>query len=904
MFLDQSYTVANVEQKWQKYWIDQNIYRWDENKSREENFSIDTPPPTVSGLLHMGHIFSYTQTDFIARYQRMKGMNVFYPMGFDDNGLPTERLVEKIKNVRAHQMPRAEFITLCQETIKEAESEFRNLFTIIGLSVDWNQSYQTISSKSCTLSQMSFLDLYEKGHIYRDKAPTFWDSVDRTAISQTEIIDKEQKGVMNDIVFFGPNQEELVISTTRPELIPACVALFYHPNDLRYQHLKGQKATTPLFTQQVPIIPDEDVQIDKGTGLVMSCTFGDIQDIHWWKKHHLSIIDSINHDGIMDNSGFLNGMKVKEARNAIIEKLKESNLLKKQVEVTQFVKCAERSGAPLEILVTEQWYISVLNKTEEILQKSHECKWYPEYMRVRLDNWVNGLNQDWCISRQRYFGIPFPVWYSLRPEEDGKILLPHINQLPVDPNVDLPIGYKRHEVLADLDVMDTWATSAISPQLSTEWISQNMKISDDKHHKLYPFDLRPQAHEIIRVWAFGTIVKSMYHENSIPWKNLMISGWCLASDKTKMSKSKGNVITPQELILDKGSDAVRYWASTSKLGADTAYSEDAFKIGKRLITKLWNAAKFCSIHFSESELLQKKSDDVLKDSADKYNSQSFKNSKDSKNNSIHHINESFIKEHNTINISTSCLSPPNIALISETADIWILAILSTVIDKATKALEEFEYCDARVSAENFFWLFCDHYLELVKYRLYNCKDNQKGQSAIITLFYCLVNIIKLMAPFLPHVTEEIYQGIFKQFYNVNSIHSLGTWPNLQEIDISQTLWCNEYISQNDAINKDDKIKVAKDFAINLGTNTVELLDLVRKFKSQNNLSLKVEIETLSMFTKESLYLNENSFNESILFDLKKAANAVHIQQIQNINEHVGDIFQNNDEKCSIGIKLK
>ncbi len=831
MFLAQSYDIQESEKKWQQYWAENGVYHWDDSKPREDNFSIDTPPPTVSGFLHMGHIFSYTQTDFIARYQRMKGMNVFYPMGFDDNGLPTERLVEKVRKVRAAQMARADFIRICQEVVVEAEEEFRALFSTIALSIDWRQEYQTISAKSRKLSQMSFIDLYNKGHIYRRKAPTFWDPIDLTAIAQTEIEDKEQKGVMNDIVFFGPNKEELIIATTRPELIPACVAVFYHPNDERYRSLNGKKATTPLFGTIIPILPDEDVSQEKGTGLVMSSTFGDIQDIHWWRRHNLSAIDCIDNHGRMHNSGFLDGMKIKEARATILDRLQADGLLRQQVEVTQFVKCAERSGAPLEILVTEQWYISVLDHKRQILEKAHQCKWYPEYMRVRLDNWVNGLNQDWCISRQRYFGIPFPVWYSIRPGEEGKILLPSVSQMqasqpPIDPAIDLPQGYERHEVMADMDIMDTWATSAISPQLSSEGIAGAMMLNEDKHRKLYPFDLRPQAHEIIRVWAFGTIVKSMYHENTIPWKNLMISGWCLAADKTKMSKSKGNVVTPRDLLIEKGSDTVRYWASTSKLGADAAYSEESFRLGKRFVTKLWNAAKFCLIHLSDD------------------------------------INSKF---------------KPDVSLISETIDMWIMASLRETIEKATNALNEFEYCDARIAAEEFFWLFCDHYLELAKHRLYNCKSEVQGKSSVITLFHCLLNIVKLIAPFMPHIAEEIYQGIFREFYpEFTSVHSRGTWPTISDLSTADTAGSAEYM---------DNLSKTTSNALQHGDLTVKLLELVRKFKSQHNISLKAEVVEISIYNNNMIQLDDSS-----VLDLQKASNALCITQVKNESEHKGEVL--------------
>jgi len=540
---DSKYDHLKTEPKWQARWLSSGLYNWDVEEAREKSFVIDTPPPTVSGLLHMGHVFSYTQTDFVARFKRMMGFNVFYPIGFDDNGLATERLVEKIKDIKAGQMHREDFRKICEEVVEEAEEEFRGLFREIALSVDWRQEYRTVSGKVSKISQMSFIDLARRRFAERRLAPTFFDIVDRTAIAQAEIEDKEKQGVMNDIVFKTEDGEDIVIATTRPELICACVAVFYHPEDERYQHLAGKNAITPIFGIKVPIIADHEVAIEKGTGLVMCCTFGDIQDITWWRRHNLLIKQVINTNGRMVDAGAYTDMSIKEARSKIIEELKAAKLLIKETQVTQFVKCAERSGAPLEIIPTQQWYIKVIDQKEALLEKGRACQWNPDYMRVRYENWVNGLNQDWCISRQRYFGVPFPVWYSKRAGEEGKILLADLDQLPCDPTISLPKGYTAEEVVAETDVMDTWATSSLTPQINASGINDEFLVDGERFSKLYPADLRPQAHEIIRTWSFYTIAKSLLHANSIPWKSLMISGWCLASDKTKMSKSKGNVVT-------------------------------------------------------------------------------------------------------------------------------------------------------------------------------------------------------------------------------------------------------------------------------------------------------------------------------------------------------------------------
>ncbi len=866
----------------------------------ESTFSIDTPPPTVSGHLHMGHVFSYTQADFIARYQRMRGKNVFYPMGFDDNGLPTERLVEKIKGIRANQLPRHEFIAMCQEVVTESEEEFRKLFKSIGLSVDWNQEYQTISSKSRALSQMSFIDLYNKKLINRVKSPSFWDVVDQTALSQAEIEDKEKPGVMVEIVFdlistpaaalsddlvenagylqfcgsnnatsdssvaekghekgesiglnstvaglkpSDPTAEKssivIKIATTRPEMIPACVAVLYNPADERYFSLAGQFAITPIFGAKVPIIADASVEIDKGTGLVMCCTFGDIQDIVWWRELSLPIKDCINKQGRMQNSGILDGMKVNEARAKMIEVLSEAGLVMAQTNIVRPVKCGERSGAPLEIIVTEQWYINVLDHKNKILEMGAKCKWNPEYMKVRFDNWVNGLNQDWCISRQRYFGVPFPVWYSLKKGEEGRVLLADKTQLPVDPFVDLPVGYSKDEVIPDMDIMDTWATSALTPQLSSWAITEDLAFDLKKHNQLFPFDLRPQAHEIIRTWTFSTIVKALYHQNTIPWHNIMLSGWCLAADKSKMSKSKGNVVTPTSLIKEKGADVVRYWASNSKLGTDIIYSEETFKIGRKLVLKLYNATKFCLTHLQNLAPTELIYDLLVTEVVADINA-------DAKNRKI--------PEETTLQ---------KIEL--EDLDRWVLHKLRECIQNAEKDLDNFEYCGARMAVEDFFWnVLCDNYLELIKGRLYSHYSEKKGQSAIITLYYCTITVLKLLAPFMPHVTEEMHHLLREALanklgkkYTAASINARGTWPKISDYP------------------------TAPDYVLIGCDSVIEILGAIRKFKSANNISIKQQIDKLYIFSRVEKFSDiAKQIAVSAILDLKSAANISDLELLE------------------------
>lgn len=829
--LEGNYNHKTREKHWQQHWLDAGTYHWDERESRENTYVIDTPPPTVSGTLHMGHIFSYTQADFIARFQRMAGKTVFYPMGFDDNGLPTERLVEKVKKVRATDMSREAFIELCEGVAEEARIEFRNLFSSTALSVDWRQEYSTISADSRRISQMSFLDLFKKERAYRQLQPMLWDPVDQTAIAQAEVEDKELPSHFSDIKFGLEDGGHIVIGTTRPEMIPACVGIFYHPDDARYQHLKGKFAITPLFGVKVPIMEDDTVEPDKGTGIMMCCTFGDEKDIEKWRKHKLETKLILNKYGKLDLTSLravgeaiqseksvdchvadaprsdvieqLENLKVVNARAKILELLAESGDLVESKPIVHAVKCAERSGAPLEILPTQQWFIKLLDQKEQLKAKSSECNWYPPYMKVRMDQWIDGLNWDWCISRQRYFGVPFPVWYSKRAGEEGKILVADADQLPVNPLVDLPKGYSRDEVEAEADVMDTWATSSVSPQLSSRGISSEFAVDTKRHSQLFPADLRPQAHEIIRTWAFYTLVKAHLHEDSIPWKNLMISGWCLAADKTKMSKSKGNVVTPVGLIEEKGTDAVRYWASTSRLGADTAFSEDLLKIGNKLVNKLWNASKFASMQ-------------------------------------LVHLKGT----------PTTAAQDIQAGIITETLDKWIIARLHKAVAKATKDFAEYEYCDARVATEDFFWNdLCDNYLELVKARAYGQFGEAAQQSACFTIYHCLNAVLRLFAPFVPHITEEIFAALYPQQYGAaGSLHARGMWANAADF-------------------------AADDVAEKAGIATVALLEVVRKAKSERNVSIKVPLEHMAVSKAGDVDASVWAVLPSVADDLKAATSA-------------------------------
>ncbi|MCM1001675.1 valine--tRNA ligase [Wolbachia pipientis] len=833
--LEEKYSFKGIEAKNNILWENSKIYKW--NGEKGNTFTIDTPPPTISGKLHIGHIFSYCHTDFIARFQRMLGRDVFYPIGFDDNGLPTERLVEQTYKTRAKEVGREKFIEMCYEVIEKSKQEFKELFKSVGISYDWSLEYHTISKETVTLSQMSFIDLYNKGYAYRKMQPILWDPVDKTAIAQAEIEDKVFESSLSTIVFSTEENEQIKIATTRPELIPACVAVFCHPEDTRYTHLIGKTATVAITEEKVPIIADDKVKIDKGTGLVMCCTFGDELDIYWQQKHNLPMKIIIDQDGrisldlVCDNnrsqcqgtgmtreeatgmtSSVLNGLKVKEARRRIIEILSEKGLLIESTSISHSVKCAERSGAPLEILPTYQWFIKTLEEKAKVLDKVKKCNWYPATMRKRMEVWIEGLNWDWCISRQRYFGVPFPVWYSKRKGEEGKIILAEVKDLPIDPLKDLPTGYSKEEIIPDQDVMDTWATSAITPQLSALAVNNELHLPNHRYDKIFPADLRSQSHEIIRTWAFYTILKAHYHANSLPWKNIMISGWCLADDKKKMSKSKGNVITPHVILETYGADLVRYWAANSRLGVDTVYSENIFRIGKRLVTKLWNASKFVSM---------------------------------------------FMEKHQTVSINS----------ISETMDKWILSKLYKVIDRATNNLLQFEYCEALGAIEEFFWKdFCDNYLELVKKRAYGDGINSEANlSAKQGLTYVLNIILRLFAPFLPYITEEIYH----QLYSYNSVHNQSNWPSKEEL-------------------------VYDKHSEEMGDNSVQILNLVRKIKADNNVSVKRLIKKLTIKAN----IREDRLNQSAQDDLQTVCNAEVIQWSEDVTG-----FTTENGKFTVGAEL-
>ncbi len=766
MELPQHYNPQDAEPKWQKYWLDHTIYQFNKN-SKKTIYSIDTPPPYASAdHLHVGHGMHYSQFEFVARFQRMRGKEVFFPMGYDDNGLPTERYVEKKFNINKAKTSRKEFIKLCLEETKKCGQTYYDLFTRLGFSIDWELLYQTIGEKARRVAQKSFLDLYKKNRLEHTDFPTMWCTTCQTTIAQADLENVELKSHFNDIIFTCGGKE-LIIATTRPEMIPACVALFFHPDDERYQELKGTFAKVPLFEYEVPILTDESVEKDKGTGLMMVCTFGDKEDIEKWQKYKLHLRVIFDEQGRMNElAGEFKGMKIKPAREEILKKLAEANKLIRQQEITHAVNVHERCATEIEFLKKKQWQIKVLDEKENLIEMAQRIRWHPEHMKVRYEHWVKNLQWNWGISRQRFFGVPFPVWYC---KQCSSIVLPKEDELPVDPREDKFSGKCQcgsSEVEPEMDVMDTWMTSSCTPEINADWGGE------EERKKFLPMSLRPQAHDIIRTWAFYTIVKSYYHHNDVPWKNIMISGHGQDPQGQKMSKSKGNFVVAQEVIKKYSADAFRFWAASVKLGDDLPFKEKEVLTGQKFVTKLWNASKFAL--------------PLLED---------YDSSKEG------HLSEIF--------------------------DRWLVSKLHKAIKECTDNFENYEYSKSKSELEKFFWhKFCDQYLEIAKDRLYNpsIRGVKERRSAQQALYESLQGILKLTAPIMPHITEEVYQLYFAGKEGRKSIH-IADWPQFEKNKI------------------DEKAELTGDLG-------VDIINTVRKYKSENHLSMKEELQEVVVISEE------------------------------------------------------
>jgi valyl-tRNA synthetase len=784
-----------MEARWRAYWENSGTYRYDPARGRDETFVVDTPPPTVSGSLHVGHIFSFSHTDLMVRHRRMRGDNIFYPMGWDDNGLPTERRVQNVFNVRCDPslpydpdlhldfgregdlipVSRTNFIEMCDQVVQEDEKAFQDTFQRLGLSVDWNETYATVDRRSRYVSQLSFLNVVDKGHAELREAPTMWDVDFQSAVAQAEVEDRERDGAFYEIRFAVEGGGDFLIATTRPELLPACIAVTAHPDDKRYAHLIGKQAITPLFGASVPIIADEAADPEKGTGILMICTFGDAQDVEWWRALGVPAREVIARDGTIlpapwgegpwvtndpatakSNHDKLAGLSINQARRAIAELLTEVGAVTGEPKPTRRpVKFFEKGDRPLEFVVSLQWFIPVMDKKKELIAQGRKISWHPDMFRKRYEDWVEGLNQDWCISRQRYFGVPIPVWYEV--SEDGAVdhdrkIFARREDLPVDPLEQCPPGYDEEQrgapggFVGDPDIFDTWATSALTPLIPSGWPNDL-----DRHNALYPNNLRPNAHEIIRTWDFVTITRSYLEDGSIPWSDVAISGWILDPDRKKMSKSKGNAVVPTAMLEEFGADAVRYWAASARLGVDTVFDRNVLREGKRLVTKVLNASRLVKGYEGEG-------------------------------------------------------APP-----SHPLDLALIGRLRRVVEETTRRWDEWDHAGALAAAEGWFWSdFTDNYLELSKNRAY-----AGDPSALGTLRLALDVVLRLLAPILIYVTEEVWH---ESADDRGSIHR-APWPRPEEL-------------QGDDGGRFDVV--------------VEVLTAIRKAKSDASVSIKFPVADLEV----------------------------------------------------------
>ncbi|MFP4116296.1 MAG: valine--tRNA ligase [Candidatus Aenigmatarchaeota archaeon] len=761
--MDKSYNPQAIETKWQEKWKNWEVFRFNP-QAEGEVFSVDTPPRYASGFLHMGHAKNYTEFEIIARAMRLLGRNVYFPVGYDDNGLPTEKYVEEELGVDRRDVGKEKFIEKCKEAAEDLEADMTEMYTRLGMSWDWSTFYRTIDDWSIETAQRSFLDLYRKGELYREEEPVLWCPYHETSLAQATVEEKERHTKLNYLYFETDDGEKVEIATTRPELLPSTVAVFVHPDDESNEYLVGKKMKVPLFDIEVPVLESEEVDPDFGSGVVMVCTFGDNTDVELWREHDLPLKISIDEEGRMnERAGKYEGLKVKEAQERIIEDLKEKGILFKQEDLQQTVGVCWRCETPIEFIPAKQWFVNVLDHKDKLLEQGEKVNWNPGYYQNRYEDWVKNLKWDWCISRQRYYGVPFPVWYC---EDCGSIVVAEEEDLPVDPRketADYTCGECGSENLRpEKDVMDTWMTSSMTPQITTKWTKD-----EEFFEEMFPMSLRPQAHDIIRTWAFYTILKAHLHHGSIPWKDVMISGYVYAEEGVAMSASKGTGVSPQDIIEEEGADCLRYWVASATTGEDLIYEEKEVTRGKKILTKLWNASRFVEMHLDDYENEEAELEDI---------------------------------------------------------DKWLLTELSEVLEECKEHYRSYDASKVRRKMEDFFLsVFCDNYLEMVKHRLYNLEEygEESKQAALRTLYQGLLAVLKVFMPIIPHITEEIYQSLFREKEGVKSIN-LAKWPRIEE----------------DLLDEE---------AREVGELAKDVIEEIRRWKSDEGIPLNREVALVQFF---------------------------------------------------------
>lgn len=749
--IKETYNAQEKERYWQGFWENENINKFDP-ESLKEIFSIDTPPPTISGSLHLGHVFSYTQAEVIARFRRLAGFNVRYPMGYDNNGLPTERLVEKEQGIQGRMMPLSEFVKICREVSVGYEKKYEDLWKSLGMSIDWKLKYTSISDEAQTLAQNAFKNLFEKGAIYQKDATALYCHNCRTSVAQAEVEDSESDSVFYDIAFRAKDGSELTIATTRPELLPACVAVFVHPNDKRYENLIGTYISTP-FGRNIQILADDKVSMEKGTGAVMCCTYGDETDLYWTKKHNLSERIIFTLDGKLANIDELpeiSSKSIPEARIIVVSKLKDLGAIRKEQSISHAVGVHERCSTPIELLPTKQWFVKILDKKDDLLEAGNKIKWYPSYMQKRYEEWVSGLKWDWGISRDRFFGVPIPAYTC---DLCGHVFIPNATEFPMDPKLQTEAKpcseCGKGKLIPEKGVLDTWFTSSLTPDINNS-SPENGKLAG----KMRPMSMRPQGHDIIRTWVTYSILMSLYLHQEIPWRELMISGHLLLRKGEKISKKTGGgKHKPEELIAENSADALRYTMYGATLGKDAFYDEQEVKKGKKLIVKLYNAGK----------LILANLEDFTPDS---------------------------IRGESQL----------------ESIDRWIISRSRSTANDMAKEFERYEYGRARQIFEDFFWKdLCDNYLEIVKGRLRSTDENtgsNKRASAQYALYHTYLNVLKMISPLLPHISEEMYHAEYAEGKPFESKADSGLFAKAEgERSIHRTSWPS---GNTDLLSRDEE----------------------------------------------------------------------------------------------------